>query len=212
MKSVVISGSGLFTPEQVITNEELVASYNQYVDQFNAQQSVAIANGDVAALEHSSCEFIEKASGIKARHVLYKDGILDPAIMQPVLPRRGEEQLPEMVEMAVVAAREAMAQANKTAADIDLIVIATPNDTHADLARRALAAGAVGHHRAESVLAGRRDAVAVRVGVRRVAGAAGGVSDVMAKQDLGFMYSRSLADPDGHVWEAFWLDPAAITG
>jgi len=127
MKNVVISGSGLFTPEQVITNEELVASYNQYVDQFNAQQSIAIASGDIAALEHSSCEFIEKASGIKARHVLYKDGILDPAIMQPVFARRGEDQLPEMVEMAVVAAREAMAQANKTAADIDLIICAASN-------------------------------------------------------------------------------------
>ena len=77
MKSVVISGSGLFTPSQVITNEELVASYNQYVDLYNAEQADAIAAGEMPALEHSSCEFIEKASGIKARHVLYKDGIFN---------------------------------------------------------------------------------------------------------------------------------------
>jgi predicted lactoylglutathione lyase len=28
-------------------------------------------------------------------------------------------------------------------------------------------------------------------------------------QELGFMYSRALADPDGHLWGAFWMDPAA---
>ena len=101
MKDVVISGSGLFTPEQIITNEELVASYNQYVDQFNAEHAAAIGRGELAALEHSSCEFIEKASGIKARHVLYKDGILDADVMHPLFPRRNEEQPPEMVEMAL---------------------------------------------------------------------------------------------------------------
>jgi predicted lactoylglutathione lyase len=40
--------------------------------------------------------------------------------------------------------------------------------------------------------------------------AKGGTADVNPAQDLGFMYSRSLADPDGHVWEPFWMDPAAI--
>lgn len=39
----------------------------------------------------------------------------------------------------------------------------------------------------------------------------GGTADINARQDLGFMYSRSLADPDGHVWEPVWMDPAAIT-
>lgn len=38
----------------------------------------------------------------------------------------------------------------------------------------------------------------------------GGTADVNAVQDLGFLYNRSLADPDGHVWEAVWMDPAAI--
>ena len=43
------------------------------------------------------------------------------------------------------------------------------------------------------------------------AGAAnGGQADVNEIQDLGFMYSRSLADLDGHVWEPMWMDPAAI--
>lgn len=127
MKNVVISGSGLFTPEETISNEELVASYNQYVDNFNAEHAEAITAGTVDKLEHSSCEFIEKASGIKSRHVLYKQGILDPAIMRPEFERRSEEQMPEMVEMALSAAREAMTQAGKTAADIDLIICAASN-------------------------------------------------------------------------------------
>src|SRR5690606_17240271 len=38
----------------------------------------------------------------------------------------------------------------------------------------------------------------------------GGTADINPPQDLGFMYSRALADPDGHIWEAFWMDPAAI--
>ena len=41
---------------------------------------------------------------------------------------------------------------------------------------------------------------------------AGGKSDATAKQDLGFMYSRSLEDPDGHIWEVVWMDPAAAAG
>lgn len=42
------------------------------------------------------------------------------------------------------------------------------------------------------------------------AAANGGVSDINPIQDLGFMYSRDFTDPDGHVWEAVWMDPAAV--
>ena len=38
----------------------------------------------------------------------------------------------------------------------------------------------------------------------------GGIADVNQPQDLGFLYSRSFCDPDGHVWEALWMDPAAM--
>lgn len=38
----------------------------------------------------------------------------------------------------------------------------------------------------------------------------GGVADINPAQDLGFMYNRNLADPDGHVWEAMWMDPTAM--
>lgn len=42
------------------------------------------------------------------------------------------------------------------------------------------------------------------------AGANGGVADINAKQDHGFMYSRSFEDPDGHIWEPTWMDPASL--
>jgi predicted lactoylglutathione lyase len=38
----------------------------------------------------------------------------------------------------------------------------------------------------------------------------GGTADINPAQDLGFMYNRNLADPDGHVWEAMWMDPSAF--
>ncbi|MEY4535900.1 MAG: hypothetical protein RL171_51 [Pseudomonadota bacterium] len=45
-----------------------------------------------------------------------------------------------------------------------------------------------------------------------IAQANGGTADINPKQDLGFMYSRALTDPDGHIWEPFWMDPAALAG
>lgn len=46
--------------------------------------------------------------------------------------------------------------------------------------------------------------------MNRAAAAHGGRADVNPVQDLGFMYSRDLADPDGHLWGPFWMDPAAL--
>ena len=40
--------------------------------------------------------------------------------------------------------------------------------------------------------------------------AAGGKADPTPTQDFGFMYGRSFEDPDGHIWEVMWMDPAAI--
>ncbi|RYZ70652.1 MAG: lactoylglutathione lyase [Lysobacteraceae bacterium] len=42
------------------------------------------------------------------------------------------------------------------------------------------------------------------------AAAHGGTADINPVQDLGFMYGRDIADPDGHVWGPFWLDMAAM--
>jgi hypothetical protein len=84
MFTPVISSTGLFTPEDSISNEELVASFNAYVAQHNMQHEAAIVAGDVQALEPSSVEFIDKASGIKARYVLAKAPILDIDVMGPM--------------------------------------------------------------------------------------------------------------------------------
>lgn len=51
-----------------------------------------------------------------------------------------------------------------------------------------------------------REAVDERVAA---AAAAGGLADPNPVQDYGFMYGRSYADPDGHIWEVMWMDPAA---
>ena len=104
----VISATGLFTPANSISNAELVESYNRYVDLHNAAQADAIAAGDIAALEKSSAEFIEKASGIKSRYVLSKAPILDPDIMCPQLPERGNDDISILAEIGVAAARQAL--------------------------------------------------------------------------------------------------------
>lgn len=127
MKPVVISGTGLFTPPEVISNEELVASYNAYVELHNTQNAEAIEKGEVKALEPSSAEFIEKASGIKRRHVINKSGILDPEMMMPLIPERADDEPSLMCEMAVAAAEEAMAQAGCSADSIDLVIVAASN-------------------------------------------------------------------------------------
>ena len=51
-----------------------------------------------------------------------------------------------------------------------------------------------------------KDAVDV---MNEAAAANGGTADINPKNDLGFMYSRAFADPDGHVWEPMWMDMAA---
>lgn len=48
--------------------------------------------------------------------------------------------------------------------------------------------------------------------VLETASSAGGTADPNPRQDLGFMYSRSVEDPDGNVWEILWMDPAAAAG
>ena len=69
-KGVVISGTGLFTPQESVSNAELVESFNAWVDRFNSDNAAAISAGDIEAKSHSSVEFIEKASGIKSRFVM----------------------------------------------------------------------------------------------------------------------------------------------
>ena len=123
----VISATGLFTPSDTITNEELVESFNRYVERHNADNAAAIEAGDVEALQTSSVEFIEKASGIKARHVMAKGPILDPEIMAPRWPERSNEELSMLAEIGVKAARQALERAGRDAAKVDAVLCAASN-------------------------------------------------------------------------------------
>ena len=125
--SVVISGTGLWTPEQTITNDELVASFNQYVERFNADNADAIAAGEVTALDPSNSAFIEKASGIKQRYVINKSGVLDPERLAPSIPERADDELSLQAEIAVNAAKQALENANLTANDLDAVLVACSN-------------------------------------------------------------------------------------
>jgi beta-ketodecanoyl-[acyl-carrier-protein] synthase len=127
MHRVAISSTGLFTPPDVITNAELVASYNQYAALQNAKHAEEIAAGTRAALVDSSVEFIEKASGIQRRYVMEKSGVLDPTRMRPHFTPRADAELSLMAEIAVKAAQAALAAAGKTAADVDGVLCAAAN-------------------------------------------------------------------------------------
>jgi beta-ketodecanoyl-[acyl-carrier-protein] synthase len=123
----VISATGLFTPADSISNEELVESFNIYVERYNDTHAAEIEAGSAVALTPSSVEFIEKASGIKSRFVLSKAPILDPEIMAPRIAERPNDELSVLAEMAVKAARDALARADRDAADVDAVLCACSN-------------------------------------------------------------------------------------
>lgn len=125
--SPVISATGLFTPADSISNEELVASFNHYVEAHNQEHAGAIAAGELAPLSPSSVEFIEKASGIRSRFVLSKVPILDPQVMAPRLAERPNEEISVLAEIAVAAARQALERAGREAADVDAVICACSN-------------------------------------------------------------------------------------
>ncbi|WP_029087560.1 beta-ketoacyl-ACP synthase III [Brevundimonas aveniformis] len=126
-REAVIAATGLFTPDQSVSNAELVTAFNAYVDRFNADNAAGIAAGEIEALQPSSVEFVEKASGIKSRFVLDKSGILDPARMTPHLPERSNDDISILAEIAVRAAEDAIARWGKPASQIDAVLCAASN-------------------------------------------------------------------------------------
>ena len=127
MTTAVIAATGLFTPDQSISNAELVEAYNAYAERFNADHATEIADGEIDALTPSSVEFIEKASGIKSRFVLDKAGILDPVRMRPHIPERSNDDLSVLAEMAVKAAQDAIAAWGKPVSEIGAVLCAASN-------------------------------------------------------------------------------------
>ncbi|MEW9797199.1 beta-ketoacyl-ACP synthase III [Alteromonas sp. CYL-A6] len=122
-QQIVISGVGVWHPEHSITNEELVDSYNRYADAFNAKHQADIEAGTVEAMPHSSAEFIEKASGIRQRYIYQKEGALDVERMRPKIAPRDDDELSHQAEIAVEAAKLALAAANKSPADVDAVIV-----------------------------------------------------------------------------------------
>ena len=127
MEQIVISGTGVFTPEESITNKELVESYNKYAEHYNQKNKKDIDLGKKAALDLSNEEFIFNASGIKNRYVMDKKGILDPEIMHPILDKRSDDQPSILAEMSVKAAKQALDNSGKTSNDIDAVITACSN-------------------------------------------------------------------------------------
>ncbi len=125
MVDVVISGTGLYVPEDKITNEELVIAYNQHADQFNTEHKADIDAGLMPAKQHSSAEFIEKASGIRQRHLVDVEGVMDLDRMMSKMPPggHGDRDTPcFQAAMGLAAANMALEQAGLDPADIDQIV------------------------------------------------------------------------------------------
>ena len=118
MKRTIISGTGVEVPPSAITNEELVESYNAWVESENPKRQ---ARGE-PPLEFSDRDFIVAASGVRARHVIAPEGILDADRMAPRLAKRGDDELSVEAEFAVASARRALDNAGLKATDIDLVI------------------------------------------------------------------------------------------
>ena len=127
MARVQISGTGLFTPKESISNEELVISFNKFVDEYNESNKESIQKGEISALEKSNADFIEKASGVKSRYVQDKSGILDTSFMRPKLRERSENELSNLAEIGSIAARDAISNAKIDPDNIDAVIVACSN-------------------------------------------------------------------------------------
>ena len=122
MNKIVISATGLYTPPYAISNEELVSSFNEYVDYYNKTHPSA-----AEPLQYSTNDFIVKASGIKNRYVVEKAGILDIHTMRPNIPKRDIEQASLQCDMAVNAAHDALCNAKISKDAIDTVIVACSN-------------------------------------------------------------------------------------
>ncbi len=127
MSDILITGTGLFTPSDSVTNAELVESLSQANTRWNAEHAAEIAAGTLEERDMPSEKFILKASGIGHRYVMDKKGLLDPDRLCPRFPTRSEEELGIQAEMCLPAAREALSQAGKTPADLDAVIVGCSN-------------------------------------------------------------------------------------
>lgn len=124
VSQAVITGTGLHTPGEAVSNEELVEAFNKYVDNYNHANADAIKRGTIEVLEYSDADFIYKASGIRSRYVVEKSGVLDPERMRPCLRTRGNDEPSLLCEMALDASRQALSNAGRESNDVDAVIAA----------------------------------------------------------------------------------------
>jgi len=125
MVDVAITGTGLYVPPNKITNEELVKAFNEHVDQYNAENKADIDAGLTPPKQHSSAGFIEKASGIKARHMIDVEGVMDLNRMLAKMPEggHGDTETPSLqAAMGIAAGKMALENAGLDASEIDQLV------------------------------------------------------------------------------------------
>ncbi len=122
-----ITGSGVWTPEAILTNEDMCEAFNAFVRRENERNAEAIAAGEKEPLRESSPEFILKASGIERRYVQDRSGLADPERLVPNIPDRGDEQMSYQCEYAINAAKKALEAANRHPEEIDLVICSTSN-------------------------------------------------------------------------------------
>ena len=104
MSRVVVTGTGLFTPDGGVSNDELVASLTTATLRWNAEHAAEIERGELAERDVPSSKFILRASGVGHRYVIDKQGVLDPTRLRPRIRKRGEDELSLQAEIAVAAA------------------------------------------------------------------------------------------------------------
>ena len=127
MNEVLITGTGLWTPEFGVTNAELVESLTQAVNKWNAEHAAEIESGQLEERDLPSEKFILRASGVGHRYFIEKEGMLDPERLRPHLPTRGEGELSIQAEICVTAAEEALAQAGLSGGDLDAVIVGASN-------------------------------------------------------------------------------------
>lgn len=120
MNRVVIGGIGVEIPAASISNEDLIESFNRWVDLENARRQ---GTGE-EPLRKSNADFIVHASGVLSRHVHTLEGILDPDRMTPRIPPRPDDELSVMAEFGVASARKALDHAGVAAEDVDMVICA----------------------------------------------------------------------------------------
>jgi len=125
MHNIYIAGTGIWHPEDKISNDEIVNSYNSYAERFNNDNQSDIDKGLLQPMEFSSSEFIEKASGIKSRYVIDKEGILDIDRMMPRVNNEHPDRLSIHAQVGIEAAKKAMDQANIDSDQIDAVIVGT---------------------------------------------------------------------------------------